>query len=273
MKRFTVKGYEIEEQIGKGAGSWIFRVRSLEDHTVKAVKIVLRRSRREDPFVWQIRNEYQVASSFDHPHLVKILGFEEIRKLLHPSQYNLLMEYVDGPTLADYRHKDLRVVLRLFIQVADALSYIHEKGFIHSDVKPSNILVKPGMVAKLLDFGLICRKGTYKPRVQGTIDFIAPEQISKGMIDERTDVYNLAATMYRVLTGRNIPSFLGHGREIFVSHKLKIPPVREFNRQVPFVLEELIMRSLSPAKSLRPSSMTEVSELLVKVAEKLDPPG
>ncbi len=269
MEDFVVKGYELEEQIGKGAGSWIFRIRSVEDHSVRAVKIVIRRSRKQDPFVLQIRNEHEVASSFDHPHLVKILGFEEHRKFLRPSQYNLFMEYVDGPTLENYACKDFRVLLHLFIHVADALSYIHKMGFIHSDVKPSNILVKPGMVAKLLDFGLTCHKGIYKPRVQGTIDFIAPEQVSKDIIDERTDVYNLGASMYRVFTGRNIPSFLSYGREIFVSHKLKIPPVREFNRQVPFVLEELIMRCVSREKRARPSSVTEVSDILTKVAEKL----
>ena len=271
MQKFSVKGHELEEQIGRGAGSWIFRARSLTDGQRVAVKIVIRARPADDPFVRQVKNEYKVGSALDHPHLVKVLAFEHIQHLLRPSEYRLFLEYVDGPTLEHYRYRELATLLNLFSQVAQALDYMHSQGYVHADVKPSNILVKPGLVAKLLDFGLACPKGIQKSRIQGTADFIAPEQVNRGFIDERTDVYNFAATMYRVLTGRNIPSFLGIKGEIYFSHRLRIIPVRQLNPDIPQVLEAIIMRSLAREKEKRPSSMVEVCESLTKISEKLSP--
>ena len=269
MEQLTVKGYLLEDEVGKGAGSWIYRAKRLSDRELVAIKIVVSKSRKDTPFLHQIRNEYEVASRLEHPHLIKILGYEEEKKVFGPVKALLFMEFVEGPTLENYKYRDIRVLLDIFIQVASALQYMHTQDFIHSDVKPSNILLKPGPFAKLIDFGLACRRGIQKSRVQGTIDFIAPEQVGKGSIDERTDVYNFAATMYRILTGRNIPSCLSIGHDVFVSHKLRIPQVREFNRDVPQVLEDVIMRSLSPEKADRPESIVEVHKALAAISEKL----
>ncbi|RME40224.1 MAG: serine/threonine protein kinase [Planctomycetota bacterium] len=200
-----IPNYRIVEKLGVGAESRIFRARCMrtgKDYTVKIVKVV----KPEDAnFVELLRNEYAIGSNIDHPVIRKVYDLRLMRQRLRVRGAILFMEYVDGISLA---HKEfdrpLVDVLRIFAESARGLDAMHRAGFVHADLKPNNIMVTSDGQVKLIDLGQSARIHEAKARIQGTIDYIAPEQISRDVLDQRTDVFGLGATLYRVLTGRAV---------------------------------------------------------------------
>ena len=202
-----IPNYRILEKIGVGAQTRLYRARCMrtgKDYTVKVVKLV----RPEDAtFLDLLRNEHSIGSLMDHPVLRKVYDLRFVRHRLRVRGAMLFMEYVDGITLSDKAFRaPLTEVLRIFIRVADALRAMHQAGWVHADLKPSNILVTAGGDVKLIDFGQSSKIHEAKPRIQGTIDYIAPEQVQRGVLDPRTDVFCLGAALHRVLIGRAIPT-------------------------------------------------------------------
>lgn len=200
-----IPNYRIVEQLGVGAESRVYRARCMrtgKDYTVKVVKI----SKPEDAtYIDLMKSEHLIGSAIDHPAVRKIYELRYIRQRLRVRGAILFMEYVDGMTLSDKEfRKSLDETLRVFSETAHGLYAMHRAGFVHADLKPSNILVTRDDEVKLIDLGQSSRLGEAKSRVQGTIDFIAPEQVQKGLLDERTDVFGLGAALHRVLTGHAI---------------------------------------------------------------------
>ena len=140
---------------------------------------------------------------------------------------------------------------------------MHSKGYVHADMKPNNVCVTDDDRVKVIDLGQSCAIGTVKERIQGTPDYIAPEQVHRRPIMPQTDIYNLGATMYWVLTGTHIPTALPKGNSLVGSlddefiEKAKL--VRELNPDVPERLEELIMQCIQVDIENRPRSMEEGS--------------
>ena len=208
MAKLRVKNYELLKLLGRGPRSYIFKARNIKTEKIFAVKIVPRKSSADDKFVAQVTNEYEVGSRLDHPSIMKYYSLQKVRRLFFPYQYNLIMEYVEGTTLDKFEKRGLWQLLRILVHVGDALGYMHDRGYVHSDFKPSNVIITPELLPRIFDLGIACRKGTKRDRIQGTVDFIAPEQTGKGYIDSFTDIYCFGATTYYLLTGRNIPSTL-----------------------------------------------------------------
>jgi len=270
--RFKVKGYVILKQVGRGARSYIYKAQEVASGEIRAIKVVPRRSRADDKFVAQVINEYEIGRRLDHPGLIEYYALQKVRKFFSPSQYNLIMEHAEGITLENYQGESLSELLPILIKVGEALSYIHEKGYVHSDFKPHNVIVGANKeTVKLFDLGLACPKGTSRERIQGTIDFIAPEQAGRGYVDSYTDIYCFGATMYYLLTGRNIPSSLILFKKSAASLRKDIAPINELNPEVPPALEEIIMRCLERKKENRPNSMKEIIGRLQMVFDKLRP--
>jgi serine/threonine-protein kinase len=115
------------------------------------------------------------------------------------------MEYVAGAPLSD---KDVRLsldeALRVFTEVANGLQAMHIAGYVHADLKPNNILLSPEGAVKLIDLGQSAGIHEAKSKIQGTIDYMAPEQVQRGTLDQRTDVFGLGAALHRVVTGKPI---------------------------------------------------------------------
>ena len=270
--KFEVKNYIILKQVGRGARSYIYKAQEVATGEIRAIKVVPRRSRADDKFVAQVINEYAIGSRLDHPGLIEYYDLQKVRKFLSPSQYNLIMEHAEGITLEKYQGASPLELLPILINVGEALGCIHEKGYVHSDFKPHNVIVGPDKkTAKLFDLGLACPKGTNRERIQGTIDFIAPEQAGRGYVDSYTDIYCFGATMYFLLTGRNIPSSLILFKKSAASLRKDIEPINELNRAVPPALEEIIMRCLERKKENRPDSMKEIMDRLQMIFDKLRP--
>ncbi len=197
-----IPNYRIVEKLGVGAETRVYRARCMrtgKDYTVKVVKI----SKPEDAtYIDLMKSEHMIGSAIDHPAVRKIYELRYIRQRLRVRGAILFMEYVDGITLSDKEYrKTLDETLRIFSEVAHGLYAMHRAGFVHADLKPSNILVTRDDEVKLIDLGQSSRIGEAKLRVQGTIDFIAPEQVQRGILNERTDVFGLGAALHRVLTG------------------------------------------------------------------------
>ena len=175
------------------------------------------------------------------------------------------------PKVRTVEPDDLATLVDIFQQTADALAQMHDRGFVHADMKPHNVIVGVDLdgnhTAKLIDLGQSCKIGTIKKRIQGTPDYIAPEQVHRREITPKTDIYNFGATMYWVLTGKNIPTAMGHQKDSLMgslddSLIEKATPVSEINPLVPDRLNDIIMACVEVDIDRRPESMHFVADKL-----------
>ena len=266
-----IEGYPVLGVLGYGANSVIYSVQDPQSDQVYAMKRVVRRNSGDDRFVQQTLNEHKVSSRLDHPTLR--MTHELIRRggLLRVRSVLVLMEMVDGLTLEQQRPPSLFDLSDVFLHVAEGLLSMHQAGFVHADIKPQNILVTTEGLVKVIDFGQSCPIGTVKQRIQGTPDYIAPEQVRRGPITAQTDVFNLGAAMYWCVTGRFVPTVMPRS-EHEVGLKMKsidlIAPV-DYNPNVPAAFNSLILNCLHDAPTSRPDSMKEVAARLRIVHHQL----
>ncbi len=203
-----IAGYRVLARIGKGAASDLYAVQDPKTKQVWALKHVIKKNEKDDRFLEQVISEYDVASKLDHPKVRAVARLVKHRKRLKVCAVTLIMELVDAATLDQRIPDDHAEAVRIFHQVAQGLAHMHGRGFIHADVKPSNILVSEHGQVKIIDLGQGCRTGTVKKRIQGTPGYMAPEQAHRQSITPKTDIYNFGATMYWVLVGEVIPTAL-----------------------------------------------------------------
>ena len=208
-----IDGYTIIRKLGTGARTTIYLVREDSSNKQLALKQAILESPEDTRIFEQMESEYRVSRQLDHPYLRKCFEIIRIRKLLRTTELLLTMEYFDGQSLEDQQRLSLGDVLLVFRMVAMALNAMHEKGFVHCDIKPNNILFSPKGAIKVIDLGQSCRLGEIKKRIQGTPDYIAPEQVRREHLSHRTDMFNLGATMYWALTGKNVPTLIPQKNE------------------------------------------------------------
>jgi len=222
----TVPGYNVVQYLGRGARSTIWQVRDSRNGDMFALKRVIKEQASDTRFIEQAENEYEVSQNFDHPGIRKTYRLSRVKKWLNLRELHLFMEYFSGRTLQESRPGSIIRTLKIFHQVAESLAHMNSRGFVHADMKPNNVLVDSGGVAKIIDLGQSCPVGTVKQRIQGTPDFIAPEQVHRRPLDPATDVYNFGATLYWTLTGQPIPTVLPKAPGIPNTADLVIPPPR-----------------------------------------------
>ncbi|MCA9277839.1 MAG: serine/threonine protein kinase [Phycisphaeraceae bacterium] len=261
-----LEGYEILAELGQGAASVVYLVQDPKTSQIWAMKQIVRDTAKDQRFLDQALAEYEVARQLDHPSIRKIYKCLKKKAILQVKELYLLMELVDGtPMDEEVPETQLECVLA-FHQMAEALQYMHAKGFIHADMKPHNCIRSDEGIVKLIDLGQSCPKGTVKPRIQGTPDYIAPEQVARQPITEVTDVYNLGATMYWILTKKNIPTAIPKGDSLVstidANMVQKATPVSELVPEVNSRLNDLVMECVEPDRSRRPRSMGEVLDRL-----------
>jgi serine/threonine-protein kinase len=267
-----VEGFRVLSEIGQGAASVIYLVQDPKTKQVWSLKHVHRADAKDDRFLQQAIGEYEVASRLNHPNLRQVVKMTKKRKGLiqQLTDVFLIMEYFDGRSMDIKPPQSFDDAIQIFEQTAAALNHMHERGFVHADMKPNNILVAPGKegkpVAKVIDLGQSCKTGTIKPRIQGTPDYIAPEQVHRRPITHKTDIYNLGATMYWTLTRQPIPTALAKGDSLVsrIDDALmpKPKPAIELNERIPVRLNELVMQCVEVDPADRPLSMSFVIDRL-----------
>ena len=268
-------GFKVIAKIGQGAASQIYAVQNTRTKHVWALKHVVRRGDKDLRFIEQVEQEYAVASKLDHPNVRGVEKLMKGRQMFRVVEIGMLMELVDAETVDQHPPDNIRGALDIFIQVARALAHMHERGFVHADLKPTNIMVDDRGVVKLIDLGQAAPIGTVKKRIQGTPGYMAPEQAHRDAVTERTDVYNFGATMYWILTRTVIPTALPpkDDQNSLYSGALdaeQVPPPtppHDRNPQVPIALSELILRCVKPDPAARPQSMAEVLRHLEAIRE------
>ncbi len=260
----TLFEYEVLDFLGEGAGSLIYVVAHPESHQVYAMKYVRRKVEKDARFFEQLETEYEVSKEFTHPVLRRAVELRDNRTLFRKAtEAALIMELFDGTPLEQHRPEDLAGVLGCFVAVAQGLASLHLMGQLHCDLKPNNILLSGSGEVKIIDFGQACRIGTVKERIQGTPDFISPEQVKCHPLTARTDVFNFGATLYWTLAGRSIPTLYTLKRDensFLVDDQITTP--MQINPAVPEPLSNLVMECIRTNPLKRPADMLELQRRL-----------
>lgn len=252
--------YDVIERLGEGAGSTIYAVSDPATGQIYALKHVIRSLTKDIRFVEQMEQEFEISRQFVHPNLRRTYELKINRKMmLKVAEAFLLMELVDGRALDVRKPKDLLEGIDTFIKAAAGLQAMHNMGFVHCDIKPNNILRGEDGTVKVIDFGQSCKIGTIKDRIQGTPDYIAPEQVKRKPVSHKTDIFNLGATIYWAATGRNIPTLytVERGDNSFLLDAAIETP-QQLNPQVPPALSNLVMECISNRPEKRPATMDAV---------------
>lgn len=271
VQTLELPGYEVAQYLGSGARSTIWKVRDRRTGKHYALKRVVKRKTSDTRFLDQAINEYDVASQLDHPVIRKVYHLRRKKHWLSLREILLIMELCEGLTIQSDPPGDVREALRIFHEVGVALAHMNTGGFVHADMKPNNIMVGPNGTVKIIDLGQSCRIGETKQRIQGTPDFIAPEQVLRRPLDPRTDVFNFGASLYWTLTGEPIPTVLPKkGGAVTLVGEPDVDPPEELNPDIPPSLSKLVMHCIRPKPSARPANMETVVSRLDVIKHSLN---
>lgn len=239
--------YEITELIGEGGMADVYKAIDVVDKKTIAVKILKKEFAESEEFLRRFRNESKAISVLSHPNIVKIydVGFSE------KIQY-IVMEYIDGITLKEYieneRVLSWKDAVHFVTQILRALQHAHERGIVHRDIKPQNIMMFTDGTIKVMDFGIakFAREEgkTATDQAIGTVHYISPEQARGDVTDAKSDLYSVGVMLYEMLTGQK-PFDTDNPVSIAVMHMHNIAELpRRINPDIPIPLEEIIVHAM-----------------------------
>jgi serine/threonine protein kinase len=229
-----------------------------------ALKMLKRETATDKEEIGYLRHEFEVAKDMNHPNIIRIYDFEmhqgsAFLVLELYSALNLKQGLREGPEPLAY------LAEKIVQQTAKGLHYFHEKGWVHCDIKPDNLLVDDDGNVKLIDFtisqkpkrSLLSFLGFKKP-VKGTRSYMSPEQIRGELLDGRSDVYSFGCVVYELLAGR--PPFTGSTpNELLEKHlRTAVPSILVYNGDISKDCNDLLRRMLSKKREMRPNSMWDV---------------
>lgn len=262
--------FRVVKPIGTGAGSRVFQISDTKKGGYYALKVVPRNDPDDQIYIDQALQEAAVGPKLNHPSLMKIYDHRVKRAWLKVAKVELLMEFVDGKALDELEMPERPKLVQIFSHVASAMTHMHRRGVYHGDLKPSNIMLAKAGAVKVIDFGTAWIKGQDKQRVQGTPQYMAPEQAKDKVVNEKTDIFNFGATMYRMFTGHYANgSGIPGDDAAALGHRGKLRPPMKLNPDIPGTLNEAIMACLQPNPDARPAGMFEVEHQLKAVANYL----
>ena len=271
--------YRVERELGRGGMAKVYRGTDTVLGRPVAIKLLAAQYAEDADFVARFRREAQAAARLNHPNLVGVYdtGTDE-------GVHFIVMEYVEGRTLADFLEGGGRVAPGRAAEIGDlvlrALQAAHAQGVIHRDIKPANIMITSAGEVKVTDFGIArLSSGTETlaatSAVLGTASYLAPEQARSEPVDGRADLYALGCVLYEMVTGR--PPFVGDSAVSVASkHVLEVPaPPSSLNRDVSPDLEAVILRALAKDPEDRYASADEMRRDLGRAmrGEPVAPPG
>jgi serine/threonine-protein kinase len=253
-------GYEVVELIGEGAGSLLYAVSDPRSKQIYALKHVVRKTDKDARFIEQLENEYEVGRQVSHANVRRVVDKKLTKSLLlKVTEAALVMELLDGVSLETRLPNNLPALIDVFTETARGLEAMHKSGFVHCDLKPNNIMVTATGRVKVIDLGQAVRVGTAKKRIQGTPDYISPEQVQLKPVTHRTDIFNFGATMYWCLTQRKLPTLytLKKGDNSLLSDELMAAP-HTVKASIPEPLSNLVMECVRTNPLKRPTDMGEL---------------
>jgi serine/threonine-protein kinase len=269
LRRALGDDYELLSLLGTGGFGRVYRVRDLMLEREVALKVLQPLLTRDPEVVERFRREAQLAAGLNHPNIVNIYDIGGRSGLLWYT-----MELINGPSLAQLVERDgplpVDRVLRLLREGLSALSHAHGSGLVHRDIKPENMLIDPTGSLQITDFGLaLALRGMYGGATSqsGTPQFASPEQLLGEQVDQRSDLYSLAAVAYYALLGT--PPFPGQTVEQVLAKQTtnQFPTSRGRREDVSEELEQVLDRALSADVNRRYSSAAEFLAAVNQAAE------
>ena len=254
--------YEMLNVIDRGGAGEVYQ--ALGNNQAVAIKTLLPEIARNSIVRERFKREVQAGKLLDHPNIIRVLDSGESNGTAY-----LVMDYIEGQSLKDIINKKpmpINEAICIFTDIAKALAYAHERGMIHRDVKPGNIMIDNQGHATLIDFGLVkfaddIQELSGKNAI-GTIEYMAPEQIrSAGKADSRADIYALAVVLYEMLTGQ--PPFGGNPGQILFAHLTQPPPdLCTFGLNIPGHICNAIQRALMKDPGDRYASISDFVDVV-----------
>ncbi|SFC87141.1 Stk1 family PASTA domain-containing Ser/Thr kinase [Ruminococcus albus] len=253
--------YEITELIGVGGMADVYKAQDVMEDRPVAVKILKPEFSGDEEFLRRFRNESKAIAVLSHPNIVKIydVGFtDEIQFIV--------MEYIDGITLKEFIEQQgvlkWKDALHFITQILRALQHAHDKGIVHRDIKPQNIMLFTDGTIKVMDFGIArfsrIDGKTLSDKAIGSVHYISPEQAQGDMTDERSDIYSVGVMLYEMLTGRK-PFDGDTAVNVALKHmqEMAVPP-REIMPSIPEALEEIVYHAMEKQPAQRYQSAAEM---------------
>jgi serine/threonine protein kinase len=263
-------GYEVESVVGLGGNGVLYRARQLRLDRPVALKLV-EAGLASDPVVRErLRREARTVAALDHPNVVPLYEAGEEDGTVY-----IVSRWVEGTELGSLLYRDGPLeptrAARIAAQIADALELAHEKGLVHRDVKPSNVIVTDEWHVYLTDFGLAKRAEsdpglTGADQMLGTVDYVAPELIEGGEPDARSDIYSLGCVLYEMLTAAApFADHKGGMAKMWAQVNAEPAPLRERRPEIPASLEDVVKRAMAKAPDARPTAAQFREDVLAAV--------
>ncbi|MDE6863715.1 MAG: Stk1 family PASTA domain-containing Ser/Thr kinase, partial [Eubacterium sp.] len=259
--------YEIQEIIGVGGMSVVYKAYDNVDDRIVAVKILKDEFLTNDDFVRRFKNESKAIALLSHPNIVKVYDVSFGEKL----QY-IVMEYVDGITLKEYIQKQNAITwndaLFFTTQILRALQHAHDKGIVHRDIKPQNIILLSDGSIKVADFGIArfsrSDTKTLTDTAIGSVHYISPEQAKGEFTDEKADIYSVGVVLYEMLAGK-VPFEADNAVSVALMQlQNDAKKLTEINPDIPLGIEQICTHAMQKNPDDRYCSATE---MLVDVEE------
>ncbi len=255
--------YEIHELIGQGGMAYVYRAYDRIENRWVAIKILREELSDNSDFLRRFRNESKAIAVLSHPNIVKVYDVSFGDRI----QY-IVMEYVDGITLKQYIEQQgeikWREALYFTVQILQALQHAHERGIIHRDIKPQNIMLLEDGSIKVMDFGIArftqAETQTMTDKAIGSVHYIAPEQARGGHINDKADIYSVGVMLYEMLTGQ-LPFVADNAVSVAIMQMQAEPtPPTRINPSIPKGLEEITMHAMEKNPAQRFPSAADMLE-------------
>lgn len=260
--------YELIQMVGEGGMSFVYKALDKVLDRIVAVKVLKDEFARDRNFVEKFRTEALSAARISHPNIVNIFDVGQ-----DGDAYYIVMEYVDGKTLhdiiRDYAPLPVDKAVDIAIMICDGIHHAHEKGVIHRDIKPHNILVTEHGIVKVADFGIARAMSkstiTYGNNIVGSVHYISPEQAKGEPITRTTDIYSLGCVLYEMLTG-HVPFQAESPITIALKHIHDEPlSPRSLNPAIPMAIEGIILKAMEKVPSHRFATALEMRNALLNL--------
>lgn len=267
--------YQLQDKIGSGGMARVYKALDTNLNRIVAVKVLHEHLTDDPTFKERFAQEARIVASFSHPNIVQIFDFDSVERD-NALNFYMVMPYISGKTLAhileEQRQKDEKLppdrVLQIMQDLAAALDYAHQRGMVHRDIKPGNILFDEYNRAILTDFGIARlaqnSKLTQEGLTVGTPAYMSPEQAAGEAVDARSDIYALGIILYELLT--NYPPFRDDGSlSVLLKHvNAPIPSLSQFLPMPDENLDAVVFRALAK----NPAERYQSAGALVKDLEK-----